>query len=165
MSDPNYRGLLRGIGAHADPVAGLAHVPAEAAGKKLHGFPHSIWQLVGHINCCMEYELDRIAGKRPVYLEPVDSFPKQVAPSSDEEWRDARQALQDGIARLAALADGNEAVLNAPVEVLHPSEKETSASARDVLWQVLVHNSYHTGQIVLMLQGLGLWPPNTGSDT
>jgi hypothetical protein len=34
-----------------------------------------------------------------------------------------------------------------------------------VLWQTLVHNSYHLGQVVQVRQALQAWPPKTGSDT
>jgi uncharacterized damage-inducible protein DinB len=35
----------------------------------------------------------------------------------------------------------------------------------DVLWQTLVHNSYHFGQIAMLRRVLGAWPPRGGGDS
>ena len=69
MNKTTYRELLRGKGAHVDPVASLEHVSAAVAGRKMEGYPHSVWQIVGHMNYWMDYELRRITGQRPAYPE------------------------------------------------------------------------------------------------
>jgi uncharacterized damage-inducible protein DinB len=33
------------------------------------------------------------------------------------------------------------------------------------LWQIMVHNSYHVGQIAVLMRAFGLWPPRAGTDT
>lgn len=48
---------------------------------------------------------------------------------------------------------------------MHPSEESRATSVQAVLWQILVHNSYHTGQIGFMLRCFALWPRRTGGDT
>jgi hypothetical protein len=35
----------------------------------------------------------------------------------------------------------------------------------EVLYQLAAHNSYHVGQIVVLRQALGAWPPPGGGDT
>jgi uncharacterized damage-inducible protein DinB len=166
MNNPNYQRLLRGKGAHADPVASLASVPFAVAGKILEGYPHSIWQLVGHMNYWMEYELQRIAGKRPKYPEhAIEGFPASLAPASEGEWEKARDGFAARIGRLAELSDAAPEILNAPVDVIDVSEEARSSSAEEVLWQIMVHNSYHVGQIAMMMRCFGLWPPPTGADT
>jgi uncharacterized damage-inducible protein DinB len=166
MGDPNYRRLLRGKGAHVDPVASLANVSAADAGRTVDGYPHSIWQIVGHMNYWMEYELQRIAGKHPVYPEhAIEGFPASVAPANEAEWREARKELAARLDRLAAFSESAPELLNAPVEVVDEIEVARSESMQAVLWQILVHNSYHAGQIALLLRCFGLWPPRTGGDT
>jgi uncharacterized damage-inducible protein DinB len=166
MSDATFRELLRGQGAHVDPVASLADVPAAVAGRTVEGYPHSIWQIVGHMNYWMEYELRRIARERPAYPEhAVESWPSDVAPASDSAWRGAREGLEARLNRLNALSESSPEVLSAPVEAMHASEESRSSSVQAVLWQILVHNSYHAGQIALMLRCFGLWPPPTGGDS
>ena len=166
MMDSTYRWLLRGKGAHADPIAILADVPASSAGRVLAGYPHSIWQIVGHMNYWMQYELDRIAGQRPHYPEhAIESWPQEVAPRSEAEWQDARAKLAGRIDLLSALSEASVEILKAPVESMHSKEEPRSTSAESVLWQIMVHNSYHVGQIALMMRSFGLWPPRTGADT
>jgi uncharacterized damage-inducible protein DinB len=166
MTDPTFRQLLRGKGAHVDPVVSLADVPAAVAGRTVEGYPHSISQIVGHMNYWMEYELRRIAGKRPAYPEhAIESWPSAVAPASEAEWVRAREELAACLDRLAAVSESAPKVLNAPVEAMHVKEEPRSLSVQSVLWQILVHNSYHAGQIALMLRCFGLWPPRTGGDT
>jgi uncharacterized damage-inducible protein DinB len=164
--DDTFRQLLRGKRAHADPVAILADVPCSAAGRVVDGYPHSIWQIVGHMSYWMEYELQRIAGKRPHYPEhAIESWPAVAAPKDEAEWESERQGLQDGINRLAALSKSPPEFLSAPVETMHFKEEPVSTSVESVLWQIMVHNSYHVGQIAMLMRMLGLWPPRAGADT
>jgi len=75
MSSRALTELLHGQGAHADPVACIDDLPAELAAQRAEGFPHSIGQLVFHMNYWMDYELRRIRGKRPAYPEhSAESF-------------------------------------------------------------------------------------------
>ena len=53
MMDAIYRELLRGQRAHVDPIASLDEVSAAVAGRTIEGYPHSIWQIVGHMNYWM----------------------------------------------------------------------------------------------------------------
>ena len=79
--------LLRGKGAHADPVACVEDISAELAGRKVAGFPHSIAQLLFHMNYWMDYDLRRARGEKPPYPEHnSESFPATAAPASDAEW-------------------------------------------------------------------------------
>jgi len=166
MMDATYRLLLRGKGAHADPIAILADVPASAAGRVMERYPHSIWQMVGHMNYWMQYELDRIAGRKPHYPEhAIESWPTEVAPRDDAEWRDARAHLAARIDLLSALSESSEDILKAPVDAMHSKEEPRSTSVESVLWQIMVHNSYHEGQIAMLMRAFGLWPPRTGTDT
>lgn len=166
MMDPTYRLLLRGKGAHADPVAMLADVPAALAGRLMEGYPHSIWQLVGHMTYWMQYELDRIAGKKPHYPEhAIESWPEDISPRGEAEWQDARAKLAARIDLLSALSESSADILRSPVESMHSKEEPRSTSVESVLWQIMVHNSYHVGQIAMMMRSFGVWPPRTGADT
>ena len=165
-TDPTYRQLLRGQGAHVDPVAALEDVSAEVAGRTIPGYPHSIWQMVSHLNYWMDYELRRIAGNRPHYPEhAIESWPANIAPATDADWQQQKAQLARNLDEFRKLSESGPDVLNAPVECIHTSEEQRSPNVRAVLWQVLVHNSYHVGQIALMLRCFNLWPPRAGGDT
>jgi uncharacterized damage-inducible protein DinB len=166
MMDSTYRLLLRGKGAHADPVAILSDVSVSAAGRLMEGYPHSIWQIVEHMNYWMQYELDRIAGKKPHYPEhAIESWPEETAPRDDRDWQDARAELATRIDSLSKLSELDEVSLRVPVESMHAKEEPRSTSVESVLWQIMVHNSYHVGQIAMLMRLFGLWPPRSGTDT
>jgi hypothetical protein len=67
MSERAMHELLYGKGAHANPVACVEDLPLELSGRRVEGFPHSIWQLVSHMNFWMDYEVRRIRGDAPKY--------------------------------------------------------------------------------------------------
>ena len=69
MSQRALTELFRGKGAHVDPVACVEDISAEVAARQVAGVPHSIGQLVFHMNYWMDYELRRIRGERPAYPE------------------------------------------------------------------------------------------------
>jgi uncharacterized damage-inducible protein DinB len=118
------------------------------------------------MNYWMEYELKRIAGHPDPYPEhAVLSWPSASEEFDANEWRDevARFGeLLDGLASYAVLSPEDR---NRPIASNHDSEAQHASSLEAVLWQTLVHNSYHLGQVVMLRQALGAWPPASGSDT
>jgi uncharacterized damage-inducible protein DinB len=166
MSESTLVELLYGEGAHANTLACVENIPLDVAGRLLEGWPHSIWQLVGHMNFWMAYELKRIRSENPVYPRHAsESWPADAAPPSEEEWRKTIALFRDLLAELATLAGSPPDRLSAEVGATHPDHTKRSSSLRAVLWQTLVHNSYHIGQVVMMRRALGTWPPKGGGDT
>ncbi len=105
MSDRDFDEWLHGKGAHADPVACIEDVPAKMAGKKIDGFPHSIWQLVSHMNFWMDYEIKRIADAAPPYPEHASlSWPTEGTPPSEKHWSDAKITFSALLQKLSTLA-------------------------------------------------------------
>jgi hypothetical protein len=49
MGDATLRELVYGKGAHVDPVACVEDISAELAARIGAGYPHSIWQIVEHM--------------------------------------------------------------------------------------------------------------------
>jgi hypothetical protein len=165
-TDSTYRQLLRGQGAHVDPIAMLEDVSPDTAGRTIPGYPHSIWQMVRHLNYWMDYELRRIAGKRPHYpAHAIESWPESITPPSADDWQHQRAELARNLDEFRKLSEAGPGKLRAPVECMHPGEEPRSPDVQAVLWQILVHNSYHIGQIALMLRCFDLWPPRSGGDT
>jgi uncharacterized damage-inducible protein DinB len=166
MSDHALTELLRGKGAHADPIACVEDLSAELAARQIEGFPHSIGQLVFHMNYWMDYDLRRIRGEKPPYpAHNSESFPSRTAPADVPEWDDLRQQfalLLNDSAQFARLPDDE---LAREIEPTHPSHKQRAASLEAVLWQLVAHNSYHIGQIAMIRRVLDAWPPREGGDT
>ena len=157
--------LLRGKGAHADPIACVEDISSEIAARQVTGFPHSIAQIVFHMNYWMDYELRRIRGQRPQYPEHnAESFP-QKASLDQAEWDGLRKIFAGLLDDFAALAQSSPAELDRQVETVHEGDMNVAGTLEAVLWQMVAHNSYHIGQIALVRRALGAWPPKAGGDS
>jgi uncharacterized damage-inducible protein DinB len=157
--------LLRGKHAHADSLA-CVDVTAGVAGRRPEPLPFSIWQLVWHVNYWMEYELGRIAGSRMPYPEHAALSWPAPAPPDAEAWRREVARFGELLGRLESHADASAEDLARPiVPSADPRGGREIDSLEDVLWQTVVHNSYHLGQVVVIRKALGVWPPSSGADT
>lgn len=155
--------LLRGKGAHADPVACVEDLAPELASRHVEGFPHSIAELVFHMNYWMDYELRRVRGEKPAHPEHnSESFPSPGAAFSSEDWNSLRTSFAQLLADFVALAKSSEGNMQRQVESLHERDKQIASTLEASLWQVVVHNSYHVGQVVMLRQALRAWPPRGG---
>ena len=183
MSTRAFVELLDGKGAHASPFGCLEDLPADVARRHVEGFPHSIFDLVLHLNYWMDYDLRRIRGERPPYPEhAAESWsggrprppgtgasgqaPLEQAPLVDEpKWKQTIAEFKSLLAQVEQMARSDAPTLARNVEPMHSSHAERSSALGDLLWQTLVHNSYHVGQIVMLRRILGRWPPRAGGDT
>jgi len=166
MSEHAFMELLYGRGAHAGTLACIEDVPFELTGRQPGGFAHSIWQLVWHMNFWMAYDLKRIRGEMLPYPEHASqSWPASAAPPSEAEWRKTVTTCRDLLAEMEILAGSEPGALSRKVEPTHPDHTKRTSSVIGILWQTLVHNSYHIGQVALLRRALGAWPPEKGGDT
>jgi uncharacterized damage-inducible protein DinB len=166
MSQRALTELLRGKGAHADPLACVEDVSADLAGRQVAGFPHSIGQLVFHMNFWMSYDLRRVRGERPKYPEHnAESFPPPGTPADAAEWELSRRDFARLVNEHIEIAKSPRAELDREVEPMHEDHKERAGTVEAILWQTVGHNSYHVGQIAMIRRALGAWPPKAGGDT
>jgi uncharacterized damage-inducible protein DinB len=158
--------LLHGKGSHADPLACLEDLSAERAACHVEGFPHSIGQLVFHMNYWMDYELRRIRGERPVYPEHnSESFPLSMSQADARDWDQLRGRFSSLLGDFGALANSSPQEMQRQIETVHQGDTKLAGTLEAVLWQMVAHNSYHTGQIAMIRRALGAWPPRGGGDT
>jgi uncharacterized damage-inducible protein DinB len=158
--------LLRGKGAHADPLACVEDVSAELAARQVAGFPHSIGQLVFHINYWMSYELRRVRGERPEYPEhSAESFPSANTPRDAQEWDRLKREFARSLVGFAKLVESPREELDRQIESVYEGDNNVAGTLDAVLWQMVAHNSYHVGQIALIRRALGIWPPKRGGDS
>jgi uncharacterized damage-inducible protein DinB len=166
MPDAILVELLYGKYAHANPVACIEDVSFDLAGRRAENLPHSIWQLVSHVNYWMDYELRRIRAENPPYpAHAAESWPATAAPANESEWKKSIAQFKELLEKLAALAQSAPEVLAREVPATHLDHTKHSSSLHAVLWQTLVHNSYHVGQIAQLRRALGAWPPAGGGDS
>ena len=156
--------LFRGKGAHADPMTCIEDVPADLAVLHLEAFPHSIADLVFHMNYWMNYELKRIRGQNPRYPEHnAESFP-----TTPQNWDQLKRDFAWFLSEFEKLAQSppeemNRQIASSPAVLEQQSSKLNSLEA--ILWQMVAHNSYHTGQITTIRRAVNAWPPKSGGDT
>ena len=163
MSSRALTELLRGKGSHVDPIACVEDLSAELAARKVAGFPNSIAELVFHMNYWMDYELRRIRGERPEYPEHNSkSFPSRA---EAQDWDRLRKRFANLLADFAALSNSSPQEMQRQIESSHEGDRKLAGTLEAVLWQMVTHNSYHTGQIAMIRQTLGAWPPHAGGDT
>ena len=104
MSEATLRELIHGKGAHVDPVACVEDLSAELAARRVAGYPHSIWQIVLHMNYWMDHDLASIAGEKPRYPDhAIESWPPHPESGSESQWQAARQRFVELLAQLAHL--------------------------------------------------------------
>jgi uncharacterized damage-inducible protein DinB len=158
--------LIRGKGAHADPLACVEDISGELASKTITGYPHSIWQIVGHLNYWTDYEIKRIAGKAPAYpAHAIESWPPSTAPADEQEWKAAVAHFAALLEQMETLAASGAKVLSRQMEASGIGQAALASTVEDILWQTMAHNSYHAGQIALLRRSLGAWPPKRGGDS
>jgi uncharacterized damage-inducible protein DinB len=166
MSKPALKELLRGQGSHADPIACVEDISAEVAARHIGGFPHSIGQIVSHMNYWMRYELRRIRDERPQYPEHnAESFPPLPSPADAREWDLLRRDFTQLLAEYATLAESSKQEMQREIPRVSAADQKVAGTLEAVLWQVVVHNSYHVGQIALIRRSQGIWPPKAGGDS
>jgi uncharacterized damage-inducible protein DinB len=165
MSQQALTELFHGKGSHADPIACIEDISAEIAARQVAGFPHSIGQLVFHMNYWMDYELHRIRGEKPKYPEHnAESFPP-ASHLDAKQWDKVRKKFSELLADYTALAQSPRAELDRQIESVHQGDKNLASTLEAILWQMVAHNSHHIGQIAMIRRMLGVWPPKAGGDT
>jgi uncharacterized damage-inducible protein DinB len=171
MGDNTLRELVYGKGAHVDPVACVEDISAELAARTVAGYPHSIWQIVEHMNYWMDYDLSQVAGEnRPYPDKAIESWPQHPNPAAaggaaDDAWQATTRRFIELLTRLSRLADSDAVELSRKVQKPGPAQSQRESTVHAVLWQIAAHNSYHAGQIALLRRMFGAWPPERGGDT
>jgi uncharacterized damage-inducible protein DinB len=166
MSEHTLIELLHGKGVHANSIACVEDLSPALAARTIDGFPHSVWQLLSHMNFWMDYEIQRIAGHPPQYPEhAAGSWLPDPAPPSETAWANGVARFRELIDTLIRLAQSDEQELSREVQPAHTQQAGYSSSARAILWQTMAHNTYHIGQIAMLRRCLNAWPPRTGGDT
>ncbi|MBK5188159.1 MAG: DinB family protein [Gemmatimonadaceae bacterium] len=140
--------------AHATADAAMAGMEHALQGKRPNGLPHSAWELLEHIRITQHDILDFCIN--PKYEEmkwPDDYWPKGAAPPAAGSWKKSVAAFRADRDALRAMAENTELDLFAAIP-----HGDGQTHLRELLL-AQDHLSYHVGQLVLVRQALGAWPP------
>jgi len=146
---------LSGKGAHVAARGVFAGLGWKMAGARPEGAPHSIFQLLYHISYWQDWVVKWLdGGNPPIPKHASGSWPGSASPASAKEWRQAVRGFRSGLAGLEHRSRG--------ADLLAQRGKD---SRLGMLQAIASHNSYHLGQVVLLRQMLGAWPPPSGGLT
>lgn len=156
--------LLLGKRAHTNSLHCI-DVSAEVAGERPSPLPHSIFELVWHMNFWMSHELERISGSPLPYPEHASlGWPTTPTPGL-EEWRRAQDDFRGSVGKLQDLAAADPSERERVVLNSSSLEGTRQYTVEEIVGQTAVHNAYHLGQVALVRRALDEWPPKEGSDT
>lgn len=146
---------LSGKDAHVEAANVVAGLDWRLAGSRPDGVPHSLFQLVNHMIYWQEWVVKWLDGKRPrAPKHAAGGWPGKVSPAGKSDWertvRRFRKAL-DALERRSRKTD--------------PLSRRGKMTRLEMLHLIGSHTSYHIGQVALLRQQLGAWPPPSGSVT
>lgn len=142
--------------AFMPPSRLLDGLSSEDAARRIPGVNHSIVEILAHLVFWQNWFLDRCSGvATPLAEHASEGWPAAAA----ADWEPLRERFLAGLRQATLLpAEGR---VNPPIEFLPLAEY----TIQDALVHMAQHNSHHLGQIVILRQALGVWPPPEGSFT
>lgn len=143
--------LLTKGNAHVTFNDAVKNIPFEDLGKKPGNLPYSIWQIAEHIRIAQKDILDFSTNNNYVELNwPDDYWPKNTAPSNEDEWKKCIQQINDDTNAFIELLKTTE-------DLYKPFEHGSGQNLLREAMLIADHNSYHTGEIVIVRRLLGNW--------
>jgi hypothetical protein len=144
--------LLRG-GDAARPAAELLRAfPYAQAAIVLDGLPYSAWSLIEHLRISQD---DIVAFSRGPGHEspfwPDEYWPRSPLPTSEAAWSRSVDAFEAGLESMIAL------VLDEERDLLTPFPWGDGQNLLREAVMLAEHNSYHSGQLVVIGRQLGVW--------
>ncbi len=154
------RDLLIDTTPHLAPRLVLDGLSTDLADRRVPGAPHTVSEIVAHMAFWQDWFRGRCDGTAGPM--PASAALGWAAPGAGR-WDEVRAGFLEGLDRLVTLgtASDRDRRIDPPIE-FPPLGHYTVG---DVLVHVGAHNAHHLGQVVLLRQLLGAWPPPAGSWT
>jgi len=150
-----YELLLRPV-AHMHPAQILAGLSTSDVVRRVPGVAHNIVEITAHMTFWQDWFLARCSGEAlPLVIHATEGWPSV----GQKDWELVHHAFLNGLDR--AVHHPGSGKLKPPIELGLLAHYEVE----DVMAHLAQHNSHHLGQIVVLRQAFGLWPPPGGSFT
>ncbi|MCP3918860.1 MAG: DinB family protein [bacterium] len=154
------REQMYGVNAHLHTVHALEGLAPSAAGERVASAPHTIFQVLHHMVYWQDIALARATGEHVESPATASlGWMTPPAPEDASDWEAAIACLAEGLRSFEGLLAADDVDLDRTVDPVR------GTTLRDEILMVQGHNSYHLGQIVMLRQVLGAWPPPRGGDT
>ncbi len=144
-----------GKDAHVEARRALEGLDWKVARARPDRVPHSIFRLLNHMIYWQEWVVKWDDGKKPrIPKHASGSWPGKEGPTSREEWERTVGRFEEVLDELERRSRARDLL-----------SKHGTKSRLEMFQAVASHNSYHLGQVVLLRQMLGEWPPPSGGMT
>lgn len=142
---------LHGKGAHRDLTDLLPRIFSQDARRRISQFPHSCWEILHHIYVWQAGIVQALNGKEVDWhkLENEDNWPTPDQMEKDEQWD---VLVQKFIKSLKEMESAIE-----KVNLLEKTSSFGNMTGIQAVLSIIEHNSYHMGQMVVLLKELGLF--------
>ncbi len=147
----NLIDLIAKGNAHASLDNALEDMPFSLLGERPNNLPYSIWQLAEHIRIAQWDILEFSKNAKHVSPKwPDEYWPKETKPQSETAWKKCKDAITAGRKEFINFIK-NAGDLYKPFK---------HGDGQNLLKEALVladHNSYHTGEIIIIRRLLNAW--------
>lgn len=148
----SVRELLLGMGAYAPVPHVLEGLEPGQWDARPDGVRHSLYDQLWHVVFWQDWEVAALRGEpTPPVPHAADSWPPPF-PAARPTPEQLGARFEAGVASLEALSEA-------------AVEAERVARVRSGIAQIASHTAYHAGQMVVVRQLLGAWPPPRGGDS
>ena len=143
--------LLKKGNAHISFNDAVKNIPFEDLGKKPGSLPYSIWQITEHIRITQKDILDFSVNTDYKELNwPDDYWPEDAAPATQTDWENSIKTINEDLDEFIKLLETSENLY----KLFHHGTGQTLL--REAML-IADHNSYHTGEILVLRRLLGNW--------
>jgi hypothetical protein len=148
-------GRLRGRGAHMPFQEAVAGFPMDRINEKFPNGTYSSWALLEHLRLTQRDILDYCTDPNYQHHEwPRDYWPAPDAIATPEDWQRTIEVFSSELDQLIAIVQNPDTDLYAPIPW---------GGDHTILREMLIiadHNAYHIGELAIMRQAMGTWPPD-----
>ena len=156
MSDQALRDhikkMIAGQDAHVDFEKAVADFPEDKRGARPEGARHSAWEILEHMRIAQSDILEFSRNPNHESPEWPDGYwPQEESPPDDAAWQYGIDTF------LHDRKEMQELVANESVDLFAKIPHGTGQTVFREAIVVATHNSYHTGELVLLRRLLGAW--------
>lgn len=140
--------------AHMDFEDAVANFPAAQVNTRPPHCDYTVWHLIEHMRICQKDILDYI--QDPTYVWPTfpdDLWPDKMLETDKHGWQSTIDAFIADREALVRLINDPQVDLWAPL----PNSGEHQHTLVREINIIACHNAYHTGELGILRQTLGLW--------
>ena len=146
--------------AYIPPARALEGLSTADAERRIPGANHSVAEVVAHMTFWLDWFVRRCEGEAvPMPANAAMGWPA-VARGS---WPELQSRLFATLERAAALSE--RARLDDPLSPPIEFPPMAHYRIRQAVVHMASHNAHHMGQVIVLRQLLGTWPPPGGSWT